>query len=64
VHARIIVASNWDLQEMADIAPPDLYYRLNVMSFHAAGARSAWEDIDHWRAHGRSLQHQVPQRIV
>ena len=34
--ARIIVASNWDLEEATEDGRfrPDLYYRLNVMSFH------------------------------
>jgi DNA-binding NtrC family response regulator len=45
--ARIIVASNWDLQEMADKGRfrPDLYYRLNVMSFHLPPVRERVEDI-------------------
>jgi transcriptional regulator with PAS, ATPase and Fis domain len=45
--ARIIVASNWDLQEAADKGRfrPDLYYRLNVMSFHLPPLRERVEDI-------------------
>src|SRR2546425_5200215 len=35
-HARILVASNWDLEEAVEHGKfrRDLYYRLNVMSFH------------------------------
>jgi DNA-binding NtrC family response regulator len=45
--ARIIVASNWDLQEAADHGKfrLDLYYRLNVMSFHLPPLRERVEDI-------------------
>jgi DNA-binding NtrC family response regulator len=45
--ARIIVASNWDLQEAADRGRfrPDLYYRLNVMSFHLPPVRERVEDV-------------------
>jgi DNA-binding NtrC family response regulator len=46
--ARIIVASNWDLQEAADKGKfrQDLYYRLNVMSFHLPPLRERVEDIE------------------
>jgi two-component system, NtrC family, response regulator HydG len=46
--ARIIVASNWDLQEAADKGRfrQDLYYRLNVMSFHLPPIRERLEDIE------------------
>jgi two-component system response regulator HydG len=46
--ARIIVASNWDLQEAADKGRfrQDLYYRLNVMSFHLPPLRERVEDIE------------------
>jgi DNA-binding NtrC family response regulator len=46
--ARIIVASNWDLQEAADKGRfrQDLYYRLNVMSFHLPPIRERVEDIE------------------
>jgi transcriptional regulator with PAS, ATPase and Fis domain len=45
--ARIIVASNWDLQEAAEKGRfrADLYYRLNVMSFHLPPLRERIEDI-------------------
>jgi len=47
-NARIIVASNWDLQEAADKGRfrQDLYYRLNVMSFHLPPIRERVEDIE------------------
>jgi transcriptional regulator with PAS, ATPase and Fis domain len=46
--ARIIVASNWDLQEAADKGKfrQDLYYRLNVMSFHLPPIRERVEDVE------------------
>jgi two-component system, NtrC family, response regulator HydG len=45
--ARIIVASNWDLQEAANIGRfrPDLYYRLNGMAFHLPPLRELIRDI-------------------
>ncbi len=46
--ARIIVASNWDLEEEADKGRfrQDLYYRLNVMSFHLPPLRERRQDIE------------------
>jgi two-component system response regulator HydG len=46
-NARMIVASNWDLQEAADQGRfrQDLYYRLNVMSFHLPPLRERVQDI-------------------
>jgi DNA-binding NtrC family response regulator len=46
--ARIIVASNWDLEEEADKGRfrQDLYYRLNVMSFHLPPLRERTQDIE------------------
>jgi DNA-binding NtrC family response regulator len=45
--ARIIVASNWDLEEAARRGRfrPDLYYRLNVMSFHLPPLRERVQDV-------------------
>jgi two-component system response regulator HydG len=45
--ARIIVASNWDLEEAARQGKfrQDLYYRLNVMSFHLPPLRERRKDI-------------------
>jgi two-component system, NtrC family, response regulator HydG len=45
--ARIIVASNWDLEEATRQGRfrPDLYYRLNVMSFHLPALRERIQDI-------------------
>jgi two-component system, NtrC family, response regulator HydG len=45
--ARIIVASNWDLQDATDKGRfrPDLYYRLNVMVFHLPPLRERVQDI-------------------
>ena len=45
--ARIIVASNWNLEEAADAGKfrRDLYYRLNVMSFHLPALRERPQDI-------------------
>jgi DNA-binding NtrC family response regulator len=45
--ARIIVASNWDLEEAvsANKFRQDLYYRLNVMSFHLPPLRERVQDI-------------------
>jgi two-component system response regulator HydG len=46
--ARIIVASNWDLEEaaMSGRFRQDLYYRLNVMSFHLPPLRERTQDIE------------------
>src|SRR5262245_19198494 len=46
--ARIIVASNWDLEEEAENGRfrQDLYYRLNVMSFHLPPLRERTQDIE------------------
>jgi two-component system, NtrC family, response regulator HydG len=46
--ARLIVASNWDLEEAARTGKfrQDLYYRLNVMSFHLPPLRERWQDIE------------------
>ncbi len=46
--ARIIVASNWDLQDQAEKGRfrEDLYYRLNVMSFHLPPIRERIQDIE------------------
>jgi two-component system, NtrC family, response regulator HydG len=46
--ARIIVASNWDLEEEAEKGRfrQDLYYRLNVMSFHLPPLRERTQDIE------------------
>jgi DNA-binding NtrC family response regulator len=45
--ARIIVASNWDLDEAVrqNKFRQDLYYRLNVMSFHLPPLRERVQDI-------------------
>jgi DNA-binding NtrC family response regulator len=45
--ARIIVASNWDLEEAVErgILRRDLYYRLNVISFHLPPIRERVQDI-------------------
>jgi DNA-binding NtrC family response regulator len=45
--ARIIVASNWDLEEAVrqNLFRQDLYYRLNVMSFHLPPLRERVQDI-------------------
>ena len=45
--ARIIVASNWDLEEAVRQGKfrQDLYYRLNVMSFHLPPLRDRVQDI-------------------
>jgi DNA-binding NtrC family response regulator len=45
--ARIIVASNWDLEEAVRLGKfrQDLYYRLNVMSFHLPPLRERVQDI-------------------
>jgi two-component system response regulator HydG len=45
--ARIIVASNWDLEEAVRLSQfrQDLYYRLNVMSFHLPPLRERVQDI-------------------
>ena len=46
-HARIIVASNWDLEDAVQRGKfrQDLYYRLNVMSFHLPPLRERVQDI-------------------
>ena len=46
-HARIIVASNWNLEEAVGRGKfrQDLYYRLNVMSFHLPPLRERIQDI-------------------
>jgi DNA-binding NtrC family response regulator len=45
--ARIIVASNWNLEEAVERGKfrRDLYYRLNVMSFHLPPLRERVQDI-------------------
>jgi two-component system response regulator HydG len=45
--ARIIVASNWDLEEAVERGAmrEDLYYRLNVISFHLPPLRERVQDI-------------------
>jgi DNA-binding NtrC family response regulator len=46
--ARIIVASNWDLEEATEKGRfrRDLFYRLNVMSFHLPPLRERTQDIE------------------
>jgi DNA-binding NtrC family response regulator len=45
--ARIVVASNWDLEQAVEQGRfrQDLYYRLNVMSFHLPALRERVQDI-------------------
>jgi DNA-binding NtrC family response regulator len=45
--ARLVVASNWDLEEAVESNKfrRDLYYRLNVMSFHLPPLRERVQDI-------------------
>jgi DNA-binding NtrC family response regulator len=45
--ARMIVASNWNLEEAVERGKfrRDLYYRLNVMSFHLSALRERVQDI-------------------
>jgi two-component system response regulator HydG len=45
--ARIVVASNWNLEEAVQLGKfrQDLYYRLNVMSFHLPPLRERVQDI-------------------
>jgi DNA-binding NtrC family response regulator len=45
--ARIIVASNWNLEEAVErgILRRDLYYRLNVISFHLPPLRERLQDL-------------------
>ncbi len=45
--ARIVVASNWDLEEAVrqNRFRQDLYYRLNVMSFHLPPLRERVQDV-------------------
>ena len=45
--ARIIVASNWDLDEAVETGRfrQDLFYRLNVMSFHLPPLRERVQDV-------------------
>ena len=47
-HARILVASNWDLEDAVERGRfrRDLFYRLNVMSFHLPPLRQRVQDID------------------
>jgi transcriptional regulator with PAS, ATPase and Fis domain len=46
-HARLIVASNLNLEEALERGKfrPDLYFRLNVMSFHLPALRERVQDI-------------------
>jgi transcriptional regulator with PAS, ATPase and Fis domain len=46
--ARIVVASNWDLEAAVESGKfrQDLYYRLNVMSFHLPPLRERIQDLD------------------
>ena len=46
--ARIIVASNWNLEDAVEAGKfrRDLYYRLNVMSFHLPPLRERKQDIE------------------
>ena len=46
--ARIIVGSNWNLEEAMECGKSrrDLYYRLNVMSFHLPPLRERVQDIE------------------
>src|SRR5206468_9132048 len=45
--ARLLIASNWDLETATRQGRfrPDLYYRLNVMSFHLPPLRERVQDI-------------------
>src|SRR5439155_16629313 len=46
--ARILVASNWNLEDAVKTGKfsQDLFYRLNVMSFHLPPLRERWQDIE------------------
>jgi DNA-binding NtrC family response regulator len=46
-HARLVVCSNWDLEEAVarGLMREDLYYRLNVISFHLPPLRERVQDI-------------------
>ncbi|HEV3257613.1 MAG TPA: sigma 54-interacting transcriptional regulator [Gemmataceae bacterium] len=46
--ARIIVASNWDLEQAVDTGKfrRDLYYRLHVLTFHLPPLRERLQDIE------------------
>ncbi len=61
--ARLIVASNINLEQAVARGRfrPDLYFRLNVMSFHMPSLRERVQDIAPLARHGGAFQPQVSE---